>query len=205
MIDFAALALGPGIAAFGRPVTVTPLASSPARLPFPATGVWAVKNISIGLEGDQSLNSTVLTLGIRLSDWTYEPEQFALVSGDLANPDMDQFIVATDERPFGYLQSYNLAAWPDDAFRGHPPGTRAIDQFIGEPDLVNRGHGSAFIRAFVERLFEAGAPRVITDPNPRNARAIRAYAKAGFRAIDNRVTISGEALLMGCDAGTISA
>lgn len=79
MIDFAALALGPGIAAFGRPVTVTPLASSPARLPFDATGVWTVKNTSIQLEGDQSLNTTMLTLGIRLSDWTYEPEQFALV------------------------------------------------------------------------------------------------------------------------------
>ncbi len=52
--------------------------------------------------------------------WGDADEQFALVSGDLANPDMDQFIVATDDRPFGYLQSYNLAAWPDDAFRGQP-------------------------------------------------------------------------------------
>ncbi|SFT11733.1 hypothetical protein [Methylobacterium sp. yr668] len=79
MIDFAALALGPGIAAFGRPVTVTPLASSPVRLPFAATGVWTVKNTSIQLEGDQSMNTTVLTLGIRLADWKYRPEQFSVV------------------------------------------------------------------------------------------------------------------------------
>jgi aminoglycoside 6'-N-acetyltransferase len=66
--------------------------------------------------------------------------------------------------------------------------------------LIGRGHGSAFIRAFVEQSFAAGAPRVVTDPNPRNARAIRAYAKAGFHPIGQRRTLSGEALLMGCDA-----
>jgi RimJ/RimL family protein N-acetyltransferase len=47
-------------------------------------------------------------------------------------------------------------------------------------------------------------PRVVTDPNPRNARALRAYAKAGFQPIDHRVTISGDAVLMGCDARTMS-
>jgi aminoglycoside 6'-N-acetyltransferase len=45
-------------------------------------------------------------------------------------------------------------------------------------------------------------PRVVTDPNPRNARAIRAYTKAGFRPIDTRLTISGQALLMACDVYT---
>jgi aminoglycoside 6'-N-acetyltransferase len=55
----------------------------------------------------------------------------------------------------------------------------------------------------VAELFEAGAPRVITDPNPRNARAIRAYEKAGFRALDYRRTISGDALLMSNDAGKL--
>ena len=56
------------------------------------------------------------------------------------------------------------------------------------------------IKSAVESLFKVGAPRVITDPNPRNSRAIRAYAKAGFKEIDRRITISGEALLMARDA-----
>ena len=34
--------------------------------------------------------------------------------------------------------------------------------------------------AFTERLLAIGAPRVVTDPDPANARAIRAYEKAGF-------------------------
>ena len=60
-------------------------------------------------------------------EWWGDPdEQFGLVSGDLSEPAMDQFIVSADERPFGYLQSYDLSAWPDEAFRGQPQGTRAI-------------------------------------------------------------------------------
>jgi aminoglycoside 6'-N-acetyltransferase len=130
-------------------------------------------------------------------EWWGDPdEQFELVRGDLENPDMAQFIVAADGRPFGYLQSYNLAAWPDDAFKGHPPGTRAIDQFIGEPEMVDRGHGSGFLRAFVDDLLAAGTPRVITDPDLANARAIRAYGKAGFREDGVVNTLEGPALLM---------
>ena len=59
-------------------------------------------------------------------------------------------------------------------------GTRGIDQFIGEADMLGRGHGSAFIRAFIDRLLANGAPRIVIDPDPANARAIRAYEKAGF-------------------------
>ena len=80
---------------------------------------------------------------------------------------MDQFIVAVDERPFGYLQCYDPAAWPDNrasAISRH--GTRGIDQFIGEADMIERGHGSAFIRAFVDGLLANGTPRVVTDPDP---------------------------------------
>ena len=75
-------------------------------------------------------------------------------------------------------------------------GTRGIDLFIGELDMVNHGHGSAFIRTFIDRLLASGAPRVITDPDPENARAVRAYEKAGFvkdRMVD---TPDGPALLM---------
>ncbi len=112
--------------------------------------------------------------------WGDTYEQFEIVSGDLEVEAMDQFIVATDDRPFGYLQCYNPEVWPDNGLGVHPNGTTwGIDQFIGELDLVDRGHGSAFIRRFIDRLFAAGASRVITDPDPANARAIRAYENAG--------------------------
>ena len=62
--------------------------------------------------------------------------------------------------------------------------------------MIGRGHGSRFIRAFVDGLLQTGVPCVVTDPDPINARAVRAYEKAGFqreRIID---TPDGRALLM---------
>lgn len=62
--------------------------------------------------------------------------------------------------------------------------------------MLGCGHGSAFIRAHVERLFAQGAPAVGTDPHPSNARAIRAYEKAGFVRDVEQDTEWGRALLM---------
>jgi aminoglycoside 6'-N-acetyltransferase len=131
-----------------------------------------------------------------VAEWWGDPdEQLALVSGDLTHPAMDQYLVATGERPFGYLQCYRMTEW-NTGFGAQPDGTRGIDQMIGEPDMIERGHGSGFIRAFVEDLLAGGTPRVVTDPDPANARAIRAYEKAGFRPDRAVDTPDGIALLM---------
>jgi aminoglycoside 6'-N-acetyltransferase len=131
-----------------------------------------------------------------VSEWWHDPaEQFELVSGDLDHPDMAQYIVALERRPFAYLQCYNLSDW-NTGFGPQPSGTRGLDQFIGEANMLDRGHGSAFIRRFAEQLLAQGTPRVVIDPDPANARAIRAYQKAGFskdRLVD---TPDGPALLM---------
>jgi aminoglycoside 6'-N-acetyltransferase len=128
--------------------------------------------------------------------WGDTHEQFELVSGDLDVEAMDQYIVTTGGRPFGYIQCYDLRAWPDHGFGEHPEGTLGIDQFIGEPDMVDRGHGSGFIRAFIERQLAGGAPRIVTDPDPDNPRAVRAYEKAGFQKAALVDTPEGIALLM---------
>jgi aminoglycoside 6'-N-acetyltransferase len=132
-----------------------------------------------------------------VAEWWGDPaEQFALVSEDLTHPAMDQFIVACDHRPFGYLQCYDPVAWANHGFGALAPGTRGIDQFIGEEDMVDCGHGTAFIRAFVDDLLKAGVPQVLTDPSPANFRAIRAYEKAGFRQQRPVDTPDGAAVLM---------
>jgi aminoglycoside 6'-N-acetyltransferase len=127
--------------------------------------------------------------------WGRADEQYALVSGDLDHPDMDQFIVVLGERPFGYIQCYPLSTW-NQGFGSQPPATRGVDQFIGVPDMIGRGHGSGFIRQFVDGLLGQGIPRVVTDPDPDNIRAVRAYAKAGFRSERLVDTPDGPALLM---------
>ena len=128
--------------------------------------------------------------------WWGEPdEQYALVSGDLDHPDMDQFIVATDDHPFGYIQCYALSTW-NRGFGPQPLATRGIDQFIGEPEMIGRGHGSALIRQFGDNLLTSGIPRIVTDPDPENVRAVRAYAKASFQSEHVIETPDGLALLM---------
>ena len=117
----------------------------------------------------------------------------------MRDPGTEPFIVLCDGRPIGYQQCYDPHVEYDHPYADQPSGTRGIDQFIGEPDMVGRGHGSAFIRAFIERLFGAGAVRVVTDPDPRNARAIRAYGKVGFTPLEERATVFGDVLLMACD------
>ncbi len=102
-------------------------------------------------------------------------------------------------RPIAYLQSYDPHLEDDHPYADQPFGTLGIDLSIGVPGMVGVGHGPAIVRQFVEELFAEGAPRVVIDPHPDNARAIRAYEKAGFREIDRRTTIYGDAVLMAVD------
>jgi len=127
--------------------------------------------------------------------WGRPDQQYALVSGDLDHPDMDQFVVAINDHPFAYIQCYALGTW-NEGFGAQPLGTRGIDQFIGEPGMIGHGHGSGFIRQFADTLLASGLPRIVTDPDPDNRRAVRAYAKAGFQSDRLVDTPDGPALLM---------
>jgi aminoglycoside 6'-N-acetyltransferase len=136
-----------------------------------------------------------------VAQWWGDPaEQYALVSGDLDHPAMKQYVVTFDDRPFAYLQCYDPQAWPENGFGALPNGARGIDQFIGESDMIGRGHGNRLIRRFVDDLLATGTPHVVTDPAPDNARAIRAYQKAGFEKSGVVTTPDGAALLMVRDA-----
>jgi len=129
-------------------------------------------------------------------EWWGEPEeQYSLVSGDLDEPAMDQYIFSAAGNPFAYVQCYDLSAW-NSGFGPHPPGTRGIDLFIGAPDMIDRGHGSALVRCIVDDRLQQGAPRIVTDPDPANGRAIRAYEKAGFKKDRMVETPDGPALLL---------
>jgi RimJ/RimL family protein N-acetyltransferase len=100
----------------------------------------------------------------------------------------DYFIVELDDRPIGQIQSYLIDDEPEYAAMldlGRP--AFGIDLFIGEPELIGRGHGPALIRAF---LRDVGFSRYSVDlcvigPTTSNVAAIRAYEKAGFRFFKN--------------------
>ena len=100
---------------------------------------------------------------------------------EFADSRVSRWIVTLDEKPFAYIQDYTVHGWEGHHFFDFPHGSRGIDQFIGEADMIGRGHGSAFIAARMKQLFDEGVPVIGTDPHPDNARAIAVYKKVGFQ------------------------
>ena len=109
---------------------------------------------------------------------------------------MVMWIVEAEGRPFAYAQEYSVHAWPQHHFAHLPFGSRGIDAFIGEPDMIGAGHGSVFLRLLAEHLRAEGAPVVAIDPDPENLRARRAYERAGFSGDIEVDTEWGPAVLM---------
>ncbi|HXA22508.1 MAG TPA: GNAT family N-acetyltransferase [Acetobacteraceae bacterium] len=105
-------------------------------------------------------------------------------------------IVSCEGRPFAYAQDYAVDRWPQPHFAHLPAGSRAIDSFIGEPDMLGRGHGSAYLRLLALQLCAEGAPVVAIDPAADNVRARRAYAKAGFHGNTVVASSDGPAIVM---------
>ncbi|WP_298358427.1 GNAT family N-acetyltransferase [uncultured Litoreibacter sp.] len=102
---------------------------------------------------------------------------------DLRDARVSRFIVSHKDRPFAFMQDYTVHGWPDHHFFDLPQGARGIDQYVGDPEMIGRGHGTAFIRQRMAQLFSQGAPAIGTDPHPDNARAIAVYSKLGFAPV----------------------
>jgi aminoglycoside 6'-N-acetyltransferase len=127
--------------------------------------------------------------------WGDPDEQIAILEEDLSDPRMSMWIVSRHGRPFACVQDYDPLSWGIRAF-DVPAGARGLDPFIGEPEMLNRGHGSAFLRTHVDRLFAGGVPAACIDPDPKNARAIRAYEKAGFGRVGETLDSEGKTVLL---------
>ena len=83
-IDFANLVLGPNLAIFARPITVTPVASQPDQQAFLARGIWSSKPIDVQLQDGSIGSSQEHTLGIRISEFAVP-----LAQGDQIEIDAD--------------------------------------------------------------------------------------------------------------------
>jgi len=125
----------------------------------------------------------------------YEP----VIAGRLPH---ECFFALKNGEPIGFIQSYVPALCHDEGWwlEEHDLTVRGIDQFLANSEQLGRGLGTAMVSAFVARLFsDPAVTRIQTDPDPKNARAIRCYEKAGFRAERQVDTLDGPALLMYCD------
>ena len=140
-----------------------------------------------------------------LREWWGEPdEEIALIRDMVEDRDTTRpFLIQLDGAPIGYIQYWFLGElqteeWLEDhpwlsAFPEHAVG---IDVSIGEAGLTGRGIGPAAIRAFARRLHTWGHSVIITDPDPDNHRAVRAYEKAGFRPVPHLEDMTGGDVLI---------
>jgi aminoglycoside 6'-N-acetyltransferase len=70
------------------------------------------------------------------------------------------------------MQDYAVHCGGDHPFDHLPAGSRGMDQFIGSPDMIGKGHGQAFIRQRLKVLFAQGIPVVATDPHPEGDQSL---------------------------------
>ena len=113
------------------------------------------------------------------------------------------FIFSVDGEPMGYIQywfvgDHQNASWIADHpwLAELPSDAVGVDLSIGEPGRLSQGIGSAVLRAFTERLLAQGYRTIIIDPDPDNGRAVRAYERAGYRAIPRLYGRTGDTLIM---------
>jgi aminoglycoside 6'-N-acetyltransferase len=123
-------------------------------------------------------------------EWWGEPEPQEIMTekyqARIAGTDpVSVWVMEVGSRPVGFVQWYPVAE-AAEWFPGVevPPGTVGVDLAIGEVDRLGAGLGARLLLEFCHHVLRSLAPEcpeVWIDPNPRNQRARRAFAAAGFR------------------------
>jgi aminoglycoside 6'-N-acetyltransferase len=140
--------------------------------------------------------------------WWGEPElELGYIRDMIAGRDTTRpFIFSVNGEPAGYIHYWFIGHHQNETWIADnpwlaelPSDAIGVDLTIGEADLLSRGVGSAVLRLFSERLVGQGHRTIIIDPHPANGRAVRAYEKAGFRAIPGLAGRTGDTLIMQCD------
>lgn len=128
--------------------------------------------------------------------WTLELIEKKYSSYVAGNNLIKAYVIFMKDKPIGYIQYYNKHDFPreHDYAIELPISCAAIDWYIGEPDFVGRGIGTAALELFLDKYVFVTFENVFVDPDTPNVAAIRAYEKAGFKRIPQ--IHSGEITLM---------
>ena len=138
-------------------------------------------------------------------EWWGEPEEELahirdMVEGrDTTRP----FLFLVEGKPAGYIQYWFIGHHQNETWvKDHPwlmelpADTIGVDLSIGDARNLSRGIGTAALTAFVAMLRKEGFENIVIDPDPKNARAVRAYEKAGFRPIPELERHVGDGVLL---------
>ncbi len=114
-------------------------------------------------------------------DWQWET---ALASD---RPAHRPFIAEVEDQPIGFLEILDPALDPERYWGDLPPGHRAIDLWIGNPDFIGRGFGREMMRLALELCFsDPEVHTVLVDPLASNTASHRFYVCCGFRLVEER-------------------
>jgi RimJ/RimL family protein N-acetyltransferase len=105
------------------------------------------------------------------------------------------YLARIDGRPVGVFQHYRITDDPEYAeVLTLGEDAVGVDLFIGELELIGKGHGTAMLRRFLRDVaFPFHHVEVcVIGPSVNNIAAIRSYEKVGFRAL-REVHVPGEA------------
>ena len=137
--------------------------------------------------------------------WWGEPEtELGYIRDMIEGRDTTRpFIFSVDGEAVGYIQYWFIghhqnATWIADHpwLAELPSDAVGVDLSIGDASKLSQGIGSTVLREFSKRLVREGHRTIIIDPDPDNKRAVRAYERAGFRAIPRLLDRTGDTLIM---------
>jgi len=138
-------------------------------------------------------------------EWWGDPEEeLGFVRDMVEGRDSTRpFLIAVDGNPVGYIQYWFVGHHQNEQWTKDNPWllelpfeTIGVDLSIGCPDKLSQGIGSTALAAFVAMLRDEGYASIIIDPDRNNERAVRAYAKAGFRPMPDLQGVTDDVLIM---------
>ena len=93
------------------------------------------------------------------------------------------FMIEHDSHAVGWIQWYLWSDYPEHAAKlGVEAGSAGVDFALGEAESLGKGLGSRIIHEFAEQIIFArrDITAIYSDPEEKNVRSLRAFAKAGF-------------------------
>jgi aminoglycoside 6'-N-acetyltransferase len=103
--------------------------------------------------------------------------------------DASFYIIAEwERRPFGAMQVIDPHLEPTHYWGEIEPNLRAIDIWIGEPDLRGKGHGARMMREVIEGCFaDPAVTGIVIDPLASNTRAHQFYRNLRFKPVGRQM------------------
>jgi aminoglycoside 6'-N-acetyltransferase len=106
---------------------------------------------------------------------------------ELGSEWLEHWIAELDGVPLGFIQRYDAALAPSGPWSAQAPGTWGLDLFVGDADMLGRGHGVAMLQAFIDQVCwpDERVQRLLVDPEDGNEAAFATYRRAGFAPTDD--------------------